>query len=75
MPFNKRAWIEIENQNDEAYIQYFYIDYELYPGPLSKDTLYFQAHWRGENPTKGWAPSTIQTNSLETQVKNLDGKD
>ncbi|KAL3495880.1 hypothetical protein BJX62DRAFT_195270 [Aspergillus germanicus] len=73
MPFNKRARIEIENQNDEAYIQYFYIDYELYPEPLAKDTLYFHAHWRRENPTNGWAPSTIQTNSLETQVKNLDG--
>jgi hypothetical protein len=73
MPFNKRARIEIENQNDEAYIQYFYIDYELYPEPLPKDTLYFHAHWRRENPTNGWAPSSIQTNSLETQVKNLDG--
>ncbi|KAF7593925.1 hypothetical protein BBP40_010627 [Aspergillus hancockii] len=29
MLFNKCARIEIENQNDEAYIQYFYIDYEL----------------------------------------------
>lgn len=75
MPFNKRARIEIENQNNEAYIQYFYIDYELYAQPLPKDTLYFHAHWRRENPTNGWAPSGIQTNSLETQVKNLDGKD
>lgn len=74
MPFNKRARIEIENQNDEAYIQYFYIDYELYAEPLPKDTLFFHAHWRRENPTNGWAPSCIQTNSLETQVKNLDGK-
>jgi len=74
MPFNKRARIEIENQNDEAYFQYFYIDYELYPESLSKDTLYFHAHWRRENPTNGWAPQSIQTNSLETQVPNLDGK-
>ncbi|KAJ8100200.1 hypothetical protein POJ06DRAFT_252026 [Lipomyces tetrasporus] len=43
MPFNKRARIEIENQNDVVYIQYFYIDYELLPEPLSKDTLYFHA--------------------------------
>ncbi|EXK81241.1 hypothetical protein FOQG_14293 [Fusarium oxysporum f. sp. raphani 54005] len=74
MPFNKRARIEIENQNDEAYFQYFYIDYELFPEPLSKDTLYFHSHWRRENPTNGWAPENIQTNSLETQVPNLDGK-
>ncbi|KAK3081798.1 hypothetical protein LTS18_002559 [Coniosporium uncinatum] len=39
MPFNKRARIEIENQGDEAYFQYFYIDYELFPEPLSDDTL------------------------------------
>ncbi|KAK9241795.1 hypothetical protein V1506DRAFT_549608 [Lipomyces tetrasporus] len=74
MPFNRRARIEIENQNDAAYFQYFYIDYELLPEPLSKDTLYFHAHWRRENPTNGWAPPEIQTNSLETQVPNLDGK-
>jgi hypothetical protein len=75
MPFNKRARIEIENQNDEAYFQYFYIDYELYPEPLPADTLYFHAHWRRMNPTNGWAPSRIQTNSLETQVPNLNGQD
>ena len=74
MPFNKRARIEVENQNDEAYFQYFYIDYELHPEPLSKDVLYFHAHWRRENPTNGWAPPDMQTNSLETQVPNLDGK-
>ncbi|CAI6100826.1 unnamed protein product [Clonostachys chloroleuca] len=75
MPFNKRARIEVENQGQEAYFQYFYIDYELHPVPLSKDTLYFHAHWRRENPTNGWAPQDLQTNSLETQVPNLDGKD
>ncbi|PGH35836.1 hypothetical protein GX50_01294 [[Emmonsia] crescens] len=74
MPFNKHARIEIENQNDEAYFQYFYIDYELYQNPLPEDTLYFHAHWRRENPTNGWAPPEIQTNSLETQVPNLEGK-
>jgi len=31
--------------------------------------------WRRENPNNGCAPDYIQTNSLETQVKNLDGKD
>ncbi|KKZ60098.1 hypothetical protein EMCG_00789 [[Emmonsia] crescens] len=74
MPFNKHARIEIENQNDKAYFQCFYIDYKLYQNPLSEDTLYFHAHWRREHPTNGWAPPEIQTNSLETQVPNLDGR-
>ncbi|KAJ5592217.1 hypothetical protein N7537_009121 [Penicillium hordei] len=30
MSFNKRAWIEIENQDDEAYMQDFCVNYELY---------------------------------------------
>jgi hypothetical protein len=74
-PFNKRARIEVENQNDIAYHQYFYIDYELQAEPHPDTTLHFHAHWRRENPTKGWAPVDMQTNSLETQVPNLDGKD
>lgn len=75
MPFNKRARIEIENQGENAYFQYFYIDYELQPHPRDpKDILYFHAHWKRENPTPGWAPDTIQTNSLETQVPNLTGE-
>ncbi|KFY77765.1 hypothetical protein V499_02919 [Pseudogymnoascus sp. VKM F-103] len=75
MPFNKRARIEIENQGENAYIQYFYIDYELRPAPFNpSEILYFHAHWRRENPTKGWAAQNTQTNSLETQVPNLDGK-
>lgn len=75
MPFNKRARIEIDNQGENAYIQYFYIDYELRPAPFNpSEILYFHAHWRRENPTKGWAAQNTQTNSLETQVPNLDGK-
>lgn len=74
MPFDKRARIEIENENDEAYFQYFYIDYELYAEPLPADTLYFHAHWRRMTPTNGWASSRIQTDSLETQIPNFDGK-
>ena len=74
MPFNKRARIEIENQGEHAYFQYFYIDYELHPAPFDpSEILYFHAHWRRENPTNGWAPDNLQTNSLETQVPNLDG--
>ncbi|WP_205855797.1 glycoside hydrolase family 172 protein [Phytoactinopolyspora endophytica] len=72
MPFNSRARIEVENQNDVPYVQYYYVDYELYADPLPDDTLYFHAHWRRENPCDGWAPD-LQVNSLETQVPNLDG--
>lgn len=75
MPFSKRARIEIENQGEHAYFQYFYIDYELSPAPLDpKELLYFHAHWRRENPTPGWAPNDMQTNSLETQVPNITGE-
>ena len=35
MPFQKKAKIVIENQNDVPYGQYFYIDYELYREPLA----------------------------------------
>ncbi|WVW79027.1 hypothetical protein I302_100990 [Kwoniella bestiolae CBS 10118] len=73
MPFNKRATIEVENQGDNTYIQYFYIDYELYPEPHGKDILYFHAMWKRENPTRGWAPSRMAANSREIQQpKNLD---
>jgi Protein of unknown function (DUF2961) len=72
MPFNTRARIEVENQNDVPYVQYYYIDYELYRDPLPDDALYFHAHWRRENPCDGWGPD-LQVNSPETQVPNLDG--
>jgi len=55
MPFNKRARIEVENQNDIPYGQYFHIDFELYREPI-EDILYFHAQWRRENPCDGWAP-------------------
>jgi D-arabinan exo alpha-(1,3)/(1,5)-arabinofuranosidase (non-reducing end) len=73
MPFQQHARIEVENQNDVPYVQYFYIDYELYREPLPEDTLYFHAHWRRENPCDGWGPD-LQTNSPETQLPNLDGR-
>ena len=75
MPFAKRARIEVENQNDIPYLQYFYIDYELYKEPLAEDTAYFHAQWRREEPCTGWGPD-LQTNSYEVgAVPNLDGAD
>ncbi len=74
MPFGTRARIEVENQNDIPYLQYFYIDYELYREPLPETTAYFHALWRREKPCDGWGPD-LQTNSYEVgSVPNLDGQ-
>ncbi len=70
MPFRKRALIEIVNQNDVPYRQYFYVDYELYRYDLPEDTVYFHAQWRRENPTAGW-DSRVIVNSPESNVVNL----
>ncbi|WP_206602287.1 glycoside hydrolase family 172 protein [Chimaeribacter arupi] len=72
MPFNRRAIIEVENQNDVPYGQYFHIDYEQYPQELGADTAYFHASWRREAPCAGWAPE-LQVNSPEVNIPNLDG--
>lgn len=74
MPFNKRAVIEVENQNDLPYGQYFYIDFERYAVPLDHDIAYFHAQWHRENPCNGWAPN-LQTNSPEVNLPNLDGRE
>ncbi|WP_034884214.1 hypothetical protein M728_003751 (plasmid) [Ensifer sp. WSM1721] len=74
MPFGKRAIVEIENQNDVPYGQYFYIDFERYESPLADDIAYFHASWRRENPCGGWGPN-LQTNSPETNIPNLDGQE
>ncbi len=74
MPFNSRARITVENQNDIPYLQYFYIDYELYTEPLPEDTAYFHAHWRRQKPNAGWGPD-LQTNSIEVAIPNLSGED
>ncbi len=74
MPFQKKAKIEIVNENDVPFILYFYIDYEMYKEPLSEDTLYFHSSWRRENPCGGWGPH-LQVNSPEVNgVPNLKGE-
>jgi len=72
MPFRKGCRIEVENQNDLPYVQYFYVDYELYDEPLSDDVAYLHAQWRRENPTDGWGHD-VQVNTAEADVPNLDG--
>ena len=74
MPFQKRARIEIENQNDVPYGQYFYIDYELHREADVDESVYFHTHWKRDNPCDGWGPQ-LQTNSPETNIVNLSGDD
>jgi hypothetical protein len=74
MPFDKRALIELVNENDLPIQQYFYIDYELFREPLSEDTLYFHSRWSRSNPCNGWAPD-LQTNSPEVNIVDLTGED
>ncbi|WP_372662182.1 DUF2961 domain-containing protein [Cohnella sp.] len=75
MPFNKRARIEIVNENDVPFGLYFHIDYELYRKPHGEETAYFHAQWRRENSCEGWG-SGLQVNTPEVNsVMNLDGAD
>jgi hypothetical protein len=71
MPFRKRARIELTNENDVPYRQYYYVDYELYRDDLPEDTVYFHTQWRRENPLAGWDPRVI-VNSPEANVVNLE---
>lgn len=74
MPFNKKAKIEIINENDVPFILYFYIDYEMYKEPFPEETAYFHASWHRENPCKGWGPD-LQVNAPEVNtVSNLKGE-
>jgi len=74
MPFDKKARIEIINENDMPFILYFNIDYEMYKEPLGEETAYFHACWNRENPCKGWG-NDIQVNSPEVNnVSNLKGE-
>lgn len=74
MPFNKKAKIEIVNENELPFILYFNIDYEMYKEPLDENTAYFHSCWRRENPCDGWGPD-VQTNSPEVNnVTNFKGE-
>jgi hypothetical protein len=79
MPFQRRAVIEVENQGEEEYIHYFYVDYELYPDAEAvKDASYFHAQWRREKSTEGWAFEEHLAKEeylKDPRIKNSDGKD
>jgi len=56
MPFKTKALVEVENQGEEAYWHYFYIDYESYESiDAVKNLAYFHVQWRREINTSGWA--------------------
>jgi hypothetical protein len=70
MPFNRSARIEVVNEGDEPYGQYFYVDYERYPKPLDADVAYLHARFHRENPCDGWGHE-IRVNAPEANVANL----
>lgn len=63
MPFRKSARIEIENQDDNAVVLYYQVDYELCP--IEEDMGYFHAQFRMSSPTE---------NGIHTIVENIHGK-
>jgi hypothetical protein len=73
MPFREHVLVEVVNENNVPYAQYFHIDYELYRSPLPDDLAYLQACWRRSNPCPGWGPD-MQVNSPEVNVAHLDGE-
>jgi len=79
MPFKRRAKIEVENQSEESYDHYFYIDYEKYDSPDAvKDLAFFHAQWRREADTKGWAyEDRLSREEMDNDPRqyNKDGKD
>lgn len=70
MPFRERLRIEVLNENDLPYAQYFHVDYELLREPIPDDIGYLHASWRRSAPDSGWGPD-LQVNSPETNVAHL----
>lgn len=71
MPFNKSARIELANEGEDPYRQYFYIDYERYDAPLGSSAAYFHAQFRRENPCDGWGHE-IRVNTPEANIVNRE---
>lgn len=74
MPFNRKARIEIINENERHLGLFFHIDYELYREPL--DTIaYFHASWTRQSPCNGWGADLAVNTPEVNSVSNLDGSD
>jgi hypothetical protein len=74
MPFQKRARIEIVNENDLPLGLFFAVDYELARAPLPADTVYFHAQWHRNNPCDGWGPELPANCPEVNSLCNLDGE-
>lgn len=72
LPFRERILIEVVNENDVPYAQYFHVDYELYREELPDDIGYLHARWTRSRGA-GWGPD-LQVNSPETNVAHLDAE-
>lgn len=70
MPFNSSARIEVTNEGEVPYRQYFYVDYEIYDAPWGVDTAYFHAQFHRENPCDGWGHE-ILVNTPEANIANV----
>lgn len=71
MPFRNRAVVELVNESTEVHGQYFYVDYEQNREALPKDTGYFHAEFRRENPFGGWGHE-IRVNTPEADIVNKE---
>lgn len=74
MPFNNSARIELVNEGNKEYLQYFYIDYETYEKPFGEEVLYLHAQFNRENPTDGLTKEFLKTeyfsDTLDERLKN-----
>ncbi len=79
MPFKTKAIIEVENQGEETYNHYFYIDYEKYPSVEAvADLAYFHVQWNREANTKGWAFEERKSRTeigKDPRILNSSGKE
>jgi hypothetical protein len=71
MPFRRRARIEVVNEGEASYGQYFYVDYETYATPLPEDIAYLHAQWRRENPCDGWGHE-VRVNTKQADIVNKE---
>lgn len=77
MPFQEEAKVELENECENPYVHYFYVDYEEH-GSIPEDLGRFHAMWRRENPTKAMPKpldgSEIKNTSAAGNYRILEAK-
>ncbi|MHB0855978.1 MAG: glycoside hydrolase family 172 protein [Anaerolineae bacterium] len=75
----ERARIEIQNDGDQIYNHYYYIDYERYASPESvADMAFFHVQWRREADTQGWAFQESLSREMirqDPRMPNLSDRD